>query len=65
MNMVINSPLIYISWGTLLNQSKLRIPYVGCSLISLRVRREKNIYKLVSDETHFLSFIMTFVLAIQ
>jgi len=33
--MVINSPLIYISWGTILNQSKLRLLRVGCSLISL------------------------------
>jgi len=63
--MVINSPLIYISWGTLLNQTKLLILLVGCSLISLRVKREENICKLVSDETYLLSFIMTFVLTIQ
>jgi hypothetical protein len=38
LNMVINSPSIYISWETLLNQSKLRLLRVGCSLIALRVK---------------------------
>ena len=63
--MVINSPLIYISCGTLLNQRKLRILRGGCSLISQKEKREKNICKLVCDETYLLSFIMTFELVIQ
>jgi hypothetical protein len=63
--MVINYPVIYISWGTLLNQRKLRIARGGCSLISQRVKREESISKPVCDETYLLSFIMTFVLVIQ